>query len=206
MLKNWPLKLIGIAIVIVLIAIGYKMWMIEQVKDDLEIVQFGQFSGPADAPIVLVEFVDYRCAACRKMHPLLKELLAENDDLKIIYKHYPVFGPPAADEAALALGAGKMGKFREMHEILITRETPVQESEIPVLAQRLGLDHRTFLREWRSPEVGLQLLKNLDDAEILGVNSTPTFYINKEPLPVDGPQMPSKLELQNAIDRVRENL
>lgn len=206
MFKNWPLKLVGLAIVVVLIAIAYKFWVIAQIKDQMDTAQFGQFSGPADAPIVMVEFMDYRCSACRMIHDTIEELLAENDDLKVVYKHLPVFGPQAADEAALALGAGKMGKYHEMHDILINREQPVAEDEIPVLARRLGFDVSTFMKEWRSPEVGRQLLQNLDDAQTLGVNATPTFYINKKPVTTEGPQIPKKAQLQAAIDAARENL
>jgi len=206
MLKNWPLKLIGLAIIVVLIAIAYKYWMIAQIKDQMDSARFGQFSGPADAPIVMVEFMDYRCNACRTIHGTIEELLDENDDLKVVYKHFPVFGPQAADEAALALGAGKMGKYKEMHDILINREQPVADDEIPVLARRLGFDVRTFMTEWRSPEIGTRLIRNLDDAEILGVNSTPTFYVNKKPVVTEGPQIPTKEQLQAAIDAARENL
>ncbi len=205
MLKNWPLILLGIAIICVATAVGYKSWTIHVAKNDIYSTAFNEFSGPADAPIKLVEFIDYRCSACRMKHDDLKILLAKNSDLQIIYRHYPVFGAQAADEAAMVLAASLQGKFAEAHEYFISRETPVKTEDMPLMIHELGLDRNQFMGEWRSPEIGIQLIKNMDNAKTLGVNSTPTFFIDKQRVGDGGSQMPSIEELQAAIDKAREN-
>lgn len=205
MLKNWHLTLLGVAILVVMAAIGYKFWGIQQAKKDIHSTAFNEFSGPADAPIELIEFVDYRCSACRRKHQDLQTLLKNNSDLKIIYRHYPVFGPQAADEAAMALGANAQGKFNEMHELLITREKPVKESDMPAILRELNMDYKQFMTQWRTPEIGAQIVKNMDNALLLGINSTPTFYLNNKRIG-QGIQMPTLEEMQAAIDKAREKL
>ena len=206
MLKNWPLKLLYIAIVLVAAAIIYKGWMIHEAKGDLNNTQFNEFSGAADAPIELIEFVDYRCSACRMKHKELKVLLEKNPDLKIIYRHYPVFGPQSADEAAMALGASLQGKFSEAHEYLISRELPVKPEDMPQMIRDIGLDRDQFLKQWRSPEIGLQIINNMDIAQLLGINATPTFLLNGKVIGDGSPKMPSMEELQAAIDNARKKL
>ena len=207
MLKNWPLKLLTIAIFVVICAIGYKSWNIHEAKNDIfSETQFGEFEGPADAPIQLVEFLDYRCSACRTKHEDIKKLLENNKDLKVIYRHYPVFGPQAADEAAIALAAGMQGKFLEVHNRLISRETPLTPDEMKLMIHELNLDRGKFMKDFRGRETGIQLIKNMDNAQMLGINSTPTFFINKKHITTGTRKMPPLDMLQKAVDDARKDL
>lgn len=207
MLKNWPLKLLTIAIFVVICAIGYKGWNIHEAKNDVfGATPFGEFEGPADAPIQMVEFLDYRCSACRLKHEDVRKLLENNKDLKVIYRHYPVFGPQAADEAAMALAAGMQGKFLAAHNYLIARETPLTPDGMKIMISKLGLDRDRFMKDFRSREIGVQLIKNMDNAKLLGINSTPNFFLNKKHITTGTRKMPPLDMLQKAVDDARADL
>lgn len=173
------LLLIGLYVTIIIVACyaGYRYLTLGQAVDALYDTSFNQYQGPANSEKIIVEFLDYRCSYCRDMHPIMSELLARNPDVKIIYRHYPVFGRPSVIEAEVALAAGMHGKFSEAHEYLITRQEPITEREIDQIAGSLGINVDTFRHDMKDTGMGYFLLETIDMAEILGVRATPTFII-----------------------------
>jgi len=178
--RNLPLglKLLYAAIIIVALVVGWRAYASHSAMKNLkDTSQFSHFQGPENAERVIVEFLDYRCSYCRQMHPVMKEVMERHPDVKIVYRFYPVFGPPSILEANIALSAGAQGKFSQAHEFLITREEPVNEAELPMIARRLGLNVEDFTSLIRGPEIGYHLLFNVDSADLLDIRSTPTFIV-----------------------------
>ncbi len=173
------LLLIGLYTVIAIVAalVIYRAWTVEKFRGQMYTTALNQYVGPAESERVIVEFLDYRCSYCRIIHPVIEEVRARNPDVKIIYRHYPVFGRPSVIEAQVALAAGIQGKFEEAHKALISREEPITDREIESLAFTLGLDVDRFRRDMKGPEIGYMLLETLDAAEVLGIRSTPTFLV-----------------------------
>lgn len=165
------------AIAIVAIYTGYRVWIQHKAMAHLADTSLGQFQGPADARKVIVEFMDYRCHYCRNLHPTMQELLRRNPDLKIVYRHFPIYGRPSVIEADVALAAGMQGKFSEAHNALMSREKPITEPEIDALGRRLGLDMTKFHTDMRGPETGSMLLQTMDIVDALGIKGTPAFFV-----------------------------
>jgi len=180
--KGNKFKLLNIGIYLaVFITAGYliyKIWGVSVSYDDLrEDVSWNQFQGPPDAEKVIVEFVDYRCSYCRSIHEILVKVLERNPDVKIVYRHLPAFGRPSLIDAEVALAAGKYGKFEQAHNHLISREKPITDEEIEVLAYSMDIDYEEFKIEMKSPEMGMFLFKTIRYADLLGIDRTPTFII-----------------------------
>ncbi|HSC86846.1 MAG TPA: thioredoxin domain-containing protein, partial [Polyangiaceae bacterium] len=75
--------------------------------------------GPGDAIITVVEFADFECPACKAASPALDKVLAENPDVRFVFKNFPLDMHPNAESAArAAMAADKQGKFWEMHHEL----------------------------------------------------------------------------------------
>jgi protein-disulfide isomerase len=70
-------------------------------------------AGNKTGPVTLVEFFDYQCVHCAKMHPITLQLLKANPNIKVIYKEFPIFGKESEYAAAAALAANKQGKYVE---------------------------------------------------------------------------------------------
>ncbi len=164
----------------VLIAGGfgvYRLWSLKHAMAGLDNTALGNFQGSADAPKTIVEFLDYRCSYCRAIDPTMQEVLARNPDVKIVYRHYPVFGKPSVIEAEVALAAGMQGKFAEAHNILITRDNPITDREVEEIAAALGLDMERFRKDLKGPEIGELLLNTMDTTHILKIGATPSFVV-----------------------------
>lgn len=138
--------------------------------------------GPADARVTVVEFMDYRCMACRTTEASSRQIRQEFPDVKFVIRHFPIFGRQSVIEADMAITAARHGKFKEMHDLLIGREAPVEESEIPAILEQVGIDipAEQFRQEMRQAGNGQIMQQTLDLSDRLGIRMAPTFIIGKE--------------------------
>lgn len=149
-----------------------------------------QITGTASAKVTIVEFGDYQCPACKLAHPIVKQILEEyKDKVYFVFRNFPLpMHQNAQLGATAALAAGAQGKFWEMHDELYENQEEWGESAkakdvIKTFASDLGLDTVKFAEDLDS-DIGKSVIeKDQDDGYKLGVNSTPTFYINGDKLP-----------------------
>ena len=175
---KWIRRLLYTAVIIMTVMVGGRYWMTHMAAQHVADAPMGQFIGPADAEQVIVEFMDYRCAACRATAPAIKDFHEKHPDVKIVFRHLPVFGKPSIQEARLALGAGLSGKFIEMHNLLITRENPVKDEEIDLLARIVGIEPEKLRTDMIDYDVTKQVLLGVSAVDALKIKSTPSFLIN----------------------------
>ena len=137
------------------------------------------FLGPEDAPVTLVLFSDFQCPYCAKIDPELMNLLDEfPEELKIVYKNFPIRGHQFAVPAALAaLAAARQGKFWPFHDELFAT-AKLDMPAIDAIARKLKLDMKKFVSDRNSEEVRKQLQKDFNDGRNAGVRGTPTIFIN----------------------------
>ena len=136
--------------------------------------------GPPDARITLVEFSDFQCPYCIAAVPEIRSLLkAYPKDIKLIFKQFPLeMHSQAALAAAGALAAYKQGKFWEMHDGLFADRRNLSRAGMLAVAAKLGLDVKRFEVDLDSPEIRQAVVKDMEDGERLGVEGTPTLFID----------------------------
>lgn len=138
--------------------------------------------GPADAPVVLVEFIDYQCPYCRKAHEEIVPALIERygDDLRVELRHLPLeIHAGAAPAARAVITASRQGKATEFHEALWKLDGGgLGFSTFVRLADELGMDKEAFERDFQTREVSDALVADLLLARRLGVRGTPGFFVN----------------------------
>lgn len=147
--------------------------------------------GAENATMTLIEYLDFECEACGAYYPLVKHLGAEfKDDLQIVTRYFPVPGHKNAMPAALAVeAASRQGRFWEMHDLLFEKQKEWGERKAadPKIfieyARELGLDMEAFQRDVVSDDVRLRVEMDRNDGMNLGVESTPTFFLNGEQMP-----------------------
>lgn len=141
------------------------------------------------AKVTIVEYSDYQCPACAYYHPIVDSLKQElGDDLKVEYKYFPLNSHQYAALAARAAEAAKnQGKFLEMHNLLFENQQQWSSSNNPIsaiigYARDLELNMDQFRKELNAAETQQIVMEEKQEGVQLGVNSTPTFYINGEKL------------------------
>jgi protein-disulfide isomerase len=150
----------------------------------------GHIQGPADAPVTLEEFGDYECPPCGSLAAPLNQL--EHDyrsRLRMIFRNYPLVNHPHARDAACAAEAAALqGRFWEMHDLLYKEQSAwSRAADARVLfsayAGTLGLDLARFERDRDSDEVKGRIAADEKRANALGVRTTPSIFINDQPIP-----------------------
>lgn len=145
--------------------------------------------GNRDAKVVLIEYSDFQCPACAFYYPLLKKFSEEfGDKIAIVYRHFPLPNHQNAKPAAYAAeAAGKQGKFWEMHDIIFDSQKDWKDrrnaDEIFInYAQTLNLNIDQFKTDFASKEIRKKVEGAYQNGIGLGLNSTPTFFLNGKKL------------------------
>lgn len=143
--------------------------------------------GPANAPVTLIEYSDYQCPACRAYAPMIDRILDEaSSSVRFVYRHYPLPQHKNAEGAAQAAeAAGNQGKFFDMSRVIFENQkvwenlAPIQaKAEFREYAQKMGLDMAAFDRDYELPSIKAKIRSQLQEGRLIGVNATPTFFVN----------------------------
>lgn len=142
--------------------------------------------GPDNAAVHIYEYTDFACPACRHAAGTIDELIkVYGPSLQVSFKHYPLLNihPWSLHAAAYADCAGEQGKFREYGDLLFAnQEKWAQSEQEPVqfedYAKKLGLNWDKMLACANSQETLRDLKLDIAEADMKGVNATPTFFIN----------------------------
>jgi protein-disulfide isomerase len=139
-------------------------------------------AGNKNAPITLVEFVDFQCPFCARFHPPMVEAAnAFPKKVNYMIKNFPLsFHPQAKSAAKAAFAAGEQGKYMEMADALLTNGSNLTEELYEQLAKDLGLNVKKFLKDYKEKDD--QWEDYIQEDMALGgrvdVRGTPTFFIN----------------------------
>ncbi|WP_379922873.1 DsbA family protein [Erythrobacter sp. R86502] len=135
----------------------------------------GVVLGNPNGSTVLVEFTDYNCPYCEASLKDVKRLVAEDPDLKVVIREWPIFeGSDVASRMALA--AGLQGKYRAFHEAMFAT------GDVDAAARAAGLDMARARRDAASDAVSTEIARNLDFAQSLGFNGTPAWIAGDAPI------------------------
>lgn len=139
-------------------------------------------SGPADAPITIVDWSDYGCGYCGRVQDTLDRLERLYPGLlRWIHRGLPL---DADNTIALELAraADAQGRFRPMHAKLYAVHGRVDRAHAEVIARELGLDLSTLRRDLDQGTHKPAIAADVDAAVRLGISGTPTFFINGRPV------------------------
>ena len=150
-----------------------------EILDDPDAPVAGNPQGNAS----LVEFFDYRCPYCKQVEPALEALIAEDKQLRLVYKEFPVLGSASVTAARAALAARKQGKYDAMHRALMSLKGEINEAAVFKTAGSIGLDVERLKRDMAAPEIDRMLKANTSLAEALDIRGTPGFVIGNEIVP-----------------------
>lgn len=143
-----------------------------------------------DATVTLVEFGDFQCPACAAYEGIVQKVVADNaQDIRFVFRHFPL---TAIHQNALlaskyAEAAAIQGKFWEMHDVLYDKQQDWSASLgakalFEGYAKTLGLDVVKLSSDAMSKEVESKILAQYKEGVRLGVQGTPTFFINGQKL------------------------
>ncbi|MBW5486325.1 DsbA family protein [Streptomyces bambusae] len=146
--------------------------------------------GRADAPVVLIEYSDFKCGYCGKFardtEPALIKKYVEDGTLRIEWRNFPIFGAESEAAAKAAWAAGRQDRFAQFHAAAYAegaKEKGFGEARLLELAQEAGVgDLDRFKQDMNGPKAAAALKKDQDEGSRIGVSSTPSFLVGGRPI------------------------
>ena len=143
-----------------------------------------QIYDPADAiqgnplgDVTVVEFYDTRCPYCRRMLPVIAELVREEPNVKVAMKDLPILGPVSQLESRALLAAQRQGGYFKLRDTLMASSTPATRDSLRETADSLGLDGGRLMRDMDDPAIKARLESNIGLAQQIGIQGTPAMII-----------------------------
>ena len=149
--------------------------------------------GNKDGDITIVEFMDYRCSYCKKANAEIAELVKSDGNIRFILKEYPILGEQSDLASRFAIAVHQVGgdaAYMAAHETLMVMRADITVAALDKISVDLGLDPAAINARMQTPEVAAVITANRALGDIMRVNGTPTFVVQKTLLrgyvPLDG--------------------
>lgn len=137
--------------------------------------------GPADAKVTVIEFFDFRCPGCKAVAPDFRALMAAHPEVRFVFKDWPILdrGDDVTSQyaARAALAAHQQGKYLEVYDALMS-ERAVDRAGIDGILAANGVDMTKAQAAIASPEMTRHVTDIHTVAATLGLQGTPTFFVN----------------------------
>jgi protein-disulfide isomerase len=164
--------------------------------------------GNQSAKVTLVEFLDPECEACGAIHPLVKELKFKYEkEIRFVVRYMPLHSNSVLAASAME-AAGEQGKYWEYMDLVYRAQSewaPPHDGSPPKIAPRdafiqyagyLSLDKDAFIKSMDDPKHAVKVTRDRTDAIAVGVQGTPTFFLNGTKL-----EIRARSDLEAAIIR-----
>lgn len=143
-----------------------------------------------DAQVAIVEFSDFQCPACKAAFPTIEQIVGEySNSVRFVYRHFPLLTihPNAQPAAYASEAAGEQEKFWEAHDWLFENQSTWEEADnvdgeyfYQQFGAELELEKEQFLSDYKKGELRQRVSDDFSAGRGLGVDSTPTFFVNGE--------------------------
>ena len=155
--------------------------------------------GNENGNVIVYEFTDYNCGYCKRMFAPIQEMLANNNDIRMVIKEFPILSQSSLTAARAGIAAQKQGKFLSFHREMMTYRGQVSNASIMTAADNSKLDFDQLQQDMDSSAATAIIDRTRTAAAALNLNGTPAFIIGETVIrgAVD------INELQSLVDRER---
>lgn len=155
------------------------------VREQLENDPGSPVGGNPNGDVTVVEFFDYRCGYCKRVHAPLMEMIKEDGNVRLVYKEFPILGPESMTAAKAALAAWQLApeKYAAYHDALMSARGEYSKEKILSIAAEVGIDSKAISARMDSDEIETNISLTHRLAQTLGITGTPAFVIGDELVP-----------------------
>ena len=140
-------------------------------------------AGNPAGDVSVVEFYDLRCPYCRRMLPVMAELLKRDPSVRLVFKDIPILGPGSVLGARAVLAAQKQDGYLKLRDAIMTGPADITPDSLQQAAARAGLDWERLQHDMTDPSIKVRIDANLALAHKLEISGTPAYVIGTEMLP-----------------------
>jgi protein-disulfide isomerase len=156
--------------------------------------------GNPDGDVTVVEFFDYNCPYCRRAMAEVQGLLDGDNNVRLVYREWPILGDGSVFAAKAALAAREQDKYEEFHWALMGMQERAEETSVMRIAEEIGLDIERLRADMDAPEIQEHIDTSMGLTQALGFNGTPSFVIGNNLVP----GFVEEEQLRTLVEEVRE--
>ncbi len=147
--------------------------------------------GNPDGDVTVVEFFDYNCPYCKRASEEVATLLADDANVRMVMREWPILGEGSVFAARAALAAREQDKYHEFHDAMMSLPGRADEASVLDVAERVGLDLDRLRADMEAPEIDDHIRKSMELTQALNLSGTPSFVIGETVVPgyVDASQL-----------------
>ncbi|HLK35154.1 MAG TPA: thioredoxin domain-containing protein [Polyangiaceae bacterium] len=145
-----------------------------------DITDDDHFRGAERPRVTLVEYGDYDCPHTRRAQSSVDRLVAENADVRIVFRHFPLRDLHANAEilSRVAEAAALQGRFWAIHDHLMSHRAPIDERGVLADAADAGVDMERVRRDVGLDAVARRIERDVRSGRARGIHSTPSFLFD----------------------------
>lgn len=144
--------------------------------------------GDPNARFTLVEWADFQCPHCALMFPVMEEIVAENKDVKIYFRHYPISQAcnqfveglrheNACQAAAASECARLQGRFWELAGQMFKNQEYLGKDDLRFMVEQTGLDAKAFESCMQDPATAQAIVADVEAGGAAKINGTPSIFL-----------------------------
>ncbi len=158
--------------------------------------------GNPKGDVTIVEFFDYQCPYCKKVHPTLKKIVKQDGNVRLVLKDWPVFGDASIFASQAVLGAARIGKYETAMEALMKTKGRLTHEEIEERLTKAGLSMKAIAAAVNKHNTSISGLldRNYNQALAFNFAGTPSFVIGS----TVSPGVLDEKGLKDAIAKARK--
>jgi len=156
-----------------------------EMRQQLENAKYSPVGGNPDGNVTVVEFFDYRCGYCKRVHDTVMDTVSDDGNVRLVYKEFPILGPDSeiASRAALGVFFNVTDKYFDFNDALMRAKGGLNEDRVLEIAASIGLDKDAVKKHMDDPRVTTELRHNMALAQALGIQGTPAFVVDNTLVP-----------------------
>lgn len=158
---------------------------VRRIREQIQTDPVAPTIAPKDADVTLVMFSDYQCPFCRKVHPVLEQLLREDGKVKVVYRDWPIFGAGSVEAARAAIASKYQGKHAAFNDALMHTQGKVTSQSIRAAAAKAGVDWTRLQTDLSTHEDDIDgaIDRTSRYAAMMGLSGTPGMLVGPYLIP-----------------------
>lgn len=166
--------------------------------------------GKKDAPVVMIEYADYRCPFCgvfaRDTMPKIKKKYIDTGKVRFEWRDMTIYGDQSEQAALAARAAGEQGKYWQFHDALYDAAPKRGHPDLPRkkllgFAKKAGVpDMGQFKKDMKSTKLKKKVKRDTEEGQNAGATATPTFLVGSKPVMGAQPWSQFEQTIDDALD------
>ena len=136
--------------------------------------------GPQDAENTIIEFMDYFCGYCKKIHPELMSLIEKRNDTRVIFLQHPILSESSNIIAKMVIAANLQGKGWELHHGLFSLKGSITQQKLEQVIDEVEINKTKLMIDMGKDEINNVVKLSSFLAMGSGARGTPALFINEE--------------------------